>query len=86
MLLAFSPTSSLAEFTNDALKIGDTHAILEQSKVRSLFGFFLKPDRNNYHDTRYSSTMATAIILCWGADDNVTPHILLGFNCANDVT
>ena len=52
MLLAFSPTSSLAEFTNDALEIGDTHAILEQSKVRSLFGFFLKPDRNYYHDTR----------------------------------
>jgi hypothetical protein len=42
LLLAFSPTSSLAESTNDPLEIGDTHAILEQSKVSSLFGFFLK--------------------------------------------
>ena len=40
LLLAFSPTSALAESTNDALEIGDTHAILEQSKVSFLFGFF----------------------------------------------
>jgi hypothetical protein len=39
LVLAVSPTSSLAESTNDALEIGDTHAILEQSKVSSLFGF-----------------------------------------------
>jgi len=51
MLLAFAPTSSLAEFTNDALEIGDTHAILERSKVRSLFRFFLKPDRDYYQPT-----------------------------------
>jgi hypothetical protein len=46
MLLAFSPTSSLAEFTDDALENGDKHAIFEQSKVRSLFRFFLKLDRD----------------------------------------
>ena len=40
LLLAVSPTSALAESTNDALEIGDTHAILEQSKVSFLFGFF----------------------------------------------
>eukprot|EP00979_Chaetoceros_neogracilis_P017167 scaffold10182_cov144-Chaetoceros_neogracile.AAC.1 len=33
LLLAFAPTSCLAESTNDALEIGDTtNAILEQSK------------------------------------------------------
>ena len=42
MLLAFSATFPLAESTNDALEIGDTHAILGQSKVSSLLGFFLK--------------------------------------------
>jgi hypothetical protein len=62
MLLAFAPTSSLAEFTNDALEIGDTHAILERSKVRS-FRFFLKPDNFMiYYDTTTvvcSSTLLT---------------------------
>jgi hypothetical protein len=44
MLLAFSPISSLAESptSNDALEIVDLHAILRQSKVSSLRGFFLK--------------------------------------------
>jgi hypothetical protein len=43
MLLAFSPISSLAESTSkDALEIVDLHAILRQSKVSSLRGFFLK--------------------------------------------
>jgi hypothetical protein len=42
MLLAFSASFSLAESTNDALEIADTHAILGQSNVSSLLGFFLK--------------------------------------------
>jgi hypothetical protein len=44
MLLAFSPISSLAESptSKDALEIVDLHAILRQSKVSSLRGFFLK--------------------------------------------
>jgi hypothetical protein len=42
MLLAISASFSLAESTNDALEIADTHAILGQSNVSSLLGFFLK--------------------------------------------
>jgi len=67
LLLAFAPTSSLAEFTNDEVEIGDaTNSILEQSEVSFLFDCFLK-DRDYHYDTtgNNSTTLATAIILCW---------------------
>jgi hypothetical protein len=58
MLLALSSflaTSSLAESTtNDALEIGDTHAILGQSKVSSLLRFLLE---EGYHRDYYDTTV-----------------------------
>jgi hypothetical protein len=55
LALSFLATSSLAESTtNDALEIGDTHAILGQSKVSSLLRFLLE---EGYHRDYYDTTV-----------------------------
>jgi len=55
LALSFLVTSSLAESTtNDALEIGDTHAILGQSKVSSLLRFLLE---EGYHRDYYDTTV-----------------------------